>query len=511
MEAADGGRNMIRNDRNTEDRKEKGTEEGAPISHVLASPGMQSESARMMEYENENDYVKELAVQAEPDFPHEKRAVSDVAPKPVVLRSFTDVRTQSDFLHMFRDRYERLSGILRHRARGAVQIRALMNKTSNGRGGRRIRTDSRDVGEEVSVIGMVSSMRKTAKGNTIVEIEDMTGYLPVILRQNLAENIIEDEVICVSGHILESGYLLANSVIRPDVPIIRHDRPHTASDHKVERGNYENKEQAENEISGSPAVAVFISDIHAGSRTFMEDAWCSFIDWIRENAAAMNIAYLCVAGDIVDGIGVYPEQERDLELRDVEEQYALVASYLKRLPSSIHIVLSPGNHDAVRNAEPQPPLPQHIQKMFPQNTIFVSNPAYIIMGGRTVLIYHGQSYDDFISAIPRLKYDKPEAVMIEMLKRRHVAPIYGRSVSVFPSMHDYGVIEPIPDIMHCGHTHTVGITSYRHVLLINSGTWQSQTSYQKKRGISPVTCRATLVNLAEMRVKMQIFTDAPVS
>ena len=108
------------------------------------------------------------------------------------------------------------------------------------------------------------------------------------------------------------------------------------------------------------------------------------------------------------------------------------------------MVLAPGNHDAVRSAEPQPPLYEDFQRFFPPDTCFVSNPAYIKIGGRIVLIYHGQSFDDFVNAVSRLDYSKPADMMVEMLRRRHIAPIYGNSVSIIPDGHDYGVINPVP-------------------------------------------------------------------
>ncbi|NQE44572.1 DNA polymerase II small subunit, partial [ANME-1 cluster archaeon GoMg2] len=100
---------------------------------------------------------------------------------------------------------------------------------------------------------------------------------------------------------------------------------------------------------------------------------------------------------------------------------------------------------------------------------------------------------------------KPEVMMEEMLKRRHVAPIYGNSVSIVPNGHDYGVIDQVPEIFHCGHSHTVGIAKYRGVLLLNSGTWQSQTPYQKKLNINPVPGCATLVDLSTLKSKVMDF------
>ncbi len=400
------------------------------------------------------------------------------ADAPAIIKSFPEHESAADhkeFLQHFIDRYERISGIIKKRAR-CGQIRFL----KNGRGT-----------EETSVVGIVSSIAKTAKGNLRIELEDPTGTLSVIAPPR--EEIIPDEIIGVTGFLVSEGYFIANRIIYPDVPI-----PSSISQSLLSAPGKELQKKR-------PVYAVFISDMHVGSTTFLDEAWDSFMRWLNEKAERINIAYLVVAGDIADGIGVYPGQEEDLLITDFEEQYRKAAGYFHDLPSHIHIVVAPGNHDAVRGAEPQPPLPENLRRFFPDNTCFVSNPAYIQIGGRQVLIYHGQSYDDFVNAVSRLSYSKPEDVMIEMLRRRHLAPVYGNSVSIVPYSYDYGVIDPVPEIFHCGHTHTVGIAKHRNVLLINSGTWQSQTPYQKKRDITPVAGCATVVELCTMRVKVMDF------
>ncbi|MBK5190075.1 MAG: DNA-directed DNA polymerase II small subunit [Methanosarcinales archaeon] len=423
------------------------------------------------------DFIKEKGAR---DDEKEKKVVKQQTHEeaPTILKSFPEfgkAADHKDFLPHFIDRYERISGILKKRVK-CGQIRFI----KNGMGS-----------EDISVVGMVSSMNKTAKGNIRVELEDPTGSLSVIVPHQ--EEIISDEVIGVTGFLANEGYFIANKVIHPDVPI-------SSSTSQLSLSSSEQEKQRKRSV-----YAVFISDLHVGSNTFLEEAWDSFVQWLKEKAKRINIAYLVVAGDIADGIGIYPGQEDDLLITDIEEQYKVAAGYFHDLPSHIHVVVAPGNHDAVRGAEPQPPLPENLRKLFPDTTCFVSNPAYIRIGGRQVLIYHGQSYDDLVNSVSRLSYSKPEDVMIEMLRRRHLAPIYGNTVSIVPNEHDYGVIDPVPDILHCGHTHTVGIAKYRNVLLINSGTWQSQTPYQKKRDITPVAGCATVVELCTMKVKVMDF------
>ncbi|MFZ2070928.1 MAG: DNA-directed DNA polymerase II small subunit [Halobacteriota archaeon] len=412
-------------------------------------------------------------------FIHNSGLVKSIQKAPAIIKSFSDNGRgveYKDFLPHFLDRYERLSGIIRRRV-NCGQIRFLRN----GR-----------VGEDVSVVGMVASVNKTAKGNLLVDLEDPSGHMSVILPPH--EEIIPDEIIGVTGSLLDRGFLFGNRVIHPDVPI-----PSSSSQSSLPSSS--------NHACGSKehVYAVLISDLHVGSNTFLEATWYSFTQWLNEEAKRVNIAYLIVAGDVVDGIGIYPAQEDDLAITDIEEQYKIAGRYFHEFSSHVHVVVAPGNHDAVRTAEPQPSLPPEYQKYFPDNTCFVSNPAYIRIGDRLVLMYHGQSFDDFVNSVPRLNYSNPEEMMEEMLKKRHVAPIYGNSVSIVPDGHDYGVIDPVPEIFHCGHSHTVGIAKYRGVLLVNSGTWQSQTPYQKKLNINPVPGCATLVDISTRKAKVMNF------
>ncbi len=398
---------------------------------------------------------------------------------PVILQSYPEqcgAGEHKNFLPHFIDRYERLSPLLKKRLK-CTQIRFVQRGTESN--------------EDLSVVGMVAAIRKTARGNLLVELEDPTGSIPVIVPPT--EELMLDEIIGVTGFLARGGFFIARKVTYPDVPL-----PNSALQASL-------PSSAQQRERNKSLHAVFISDMHVGSTTFLEEAWDRFLDWLKVKAADQHISYLVVAGDVVDGIGVYPGQEEDLLITDIEEQYRIAAAYFHQLPAHLHVIISPGNHDAVRGAEPQPPLPENIRTLFPATVRFVSSPAYIQLGGRRVLVYHGQSYDDLVNAIPRLTYGKPEDAMVEMLKRRHLAPIYGNSLSIAPQEHDYGVIDTVPDIFQCGHTHTVGHYRYRNVLLINSGTWQGQTPYQKKRDITPVPGCATMVDLSSMRVKVLDF------
>ena len=116
-----------------------------------------------------------------------------------------------------------------------------------------------------------------------------------------------------------------------------------------------------------PVYAVLTSDVHVGSKKFTKDAFRRFILWLRGKYGtpemreiAGRVKYLLIAGDIVDGVGIYPGQQMELTIRDIHKQYNFAIKYLEKIPSYIEIVLSPGNHDAARKSQPQPAIPRRI-------------------------------------------------------------------------------------------------------------------------------------------------------
>ncbi len=375
-----------------------------------------------------------------------------------------------DFVHYFRDRYNRLSEILRGRT-SPMPIEGLTRTT-------RYRE------QECTVIGMIVNVRTTANGHRMAELEDTTSTISVLFNKERdvfaeAEKLIPDEVVAVRGKLSNDGNLFfADAIWRPDVPV--RNAPFR---------------------SETPGKAVFISDVHVGSDTFLEDAWNRFSDWLGE----AEVQYLLIAGDLVDGIGIYPGQENELTIKNIYEQYEVFGAMLCDLPSDLEIVISPGNHDAVRGSEPQPALPEQFTRNFPSNVTLVENPALVSLQGVRVLMYHGRSFDDLISMIPGASYTRPGEMMEEMLVRRHLASTYGKRTPILAAKQDRLVIDPLPEILHTGHIHIADINRYRGVLGINAGTWQAQTSFQKQMNIQPTPGRAVVVDLQTLEPEVHEF------
>ena len=380
-----------------------------------------------------------------------------------------------DFVATFRDRYERLAGTLRgrvnHRNASAIQ-------SSPG-------------GGDAGMIGMISDIRSTASGHRLIELEDTTGTFPCLVMKDkdiagLVEELLYDEVIAVEGTISDDGGILfVDELYFPDIP--RTYRPSTADRH---------------------VQAALISDIHVGSQEFVAGAWSEFTSWLHTPEAA-RIEYLLIAGDMVEGVGVYPDQDEELDVVDIFDQYQAFSEYLKEVPGDIEIVMIPGNHDAVRLAEPQPGFDEELREiMTAHDARIVSNPAVVTIEGVSVLMYHGVSLDEVIAELPEeeANYDEPHRAMYQLLKKRHVAPQFGGHTRLAPEEKDYLVMDEVPDVFHTGHVHKLGWGKYRNVLAVNSGCWQAQTEFQKSVNIDPDVGFAPVLDLDTLEMTVRKFT-----
>jgi len=483
--------------------------------HIMLDCGNGSNGDGAVSTRVVSDGGRELPAKPHVKTPHIQPPVAPELPGVNILCDISNESTcvgeYSEFVRYFRDRYTRLSNIIRTRVT-ARPIESLRSERL------------RDYGN-ISIIGMVHDIRTTVNGNKLIKLEDPTGMFSVLIRPadrdlwELASGIICDEVIGVTGSLIGDGNLMiVSDLVMPDIPNQHNQRlPGSVAGNGNGRGNGTGTGGGHGNDHGH---AVLISDVHIGSNTFLEDEFCEFIDWLgdgdigidggaagRGNGAdAGQVRYLIIAGDLVDGVGVYPGQEEELKIADVYDQYRCAAKYLRAVPRNVRIIIAPGNHDAVRLAEPQPALPENIRSMFRDDTVFTGNPALIEIEGVRILIYHGRSMDDLIATIPNMSYQRPAEVMIEMLRRRHIAPTYGGRVSIAPEITDHFVIDRIPHILHCGHVHTIGVDRYKGVTVINAGTWQSQTEFQKRVNLEPVPAHAAIVDLATLGTRMVRFT-----
>ena len=378
-----------------------------------------------------------------------------------------------DLITYFQSRYEKLSNILKQRPDLKMTTKV---------------ADIEDGQNVLNLILMVKEIRSTKNGHKFIEFEDDTGSISILFSNKNdelfadAEKLVRDEVVGVIAN-KDGDFVIANQLIYPGVTRI---------------------EEKEMDFG-----IVFLSDVHIGSLTFLEDAFQKFIDWINceygneeQRKVAEDIKYLIVAGDIVDGIGVYPNQDKELSIKDIRKQYDEAARFLGNIRSDIKIIITPGNHDASRLAEPQPAVPEeYAESLYKLNNVeFVSNPSVVSLDGVNVLIYHGESFNELPMAIKGLSYEKNEQMMEELLRKRHLAPIYGERTPLASELEDYLVIEHVPDIFHTGHIHINSYKKYNGIHLINSGTFQTQTEYQKIKNIEPTPAQVPVIHKGQYKL-----------
>jgi len=391
-----------------------------------------------------------------------------------------------DFVKYFKNRFVVMRNILQ--AHSELINLVSINKISENRQG-------------ISIIGIVTNKRITKNKNILFEVEDLTGKIVALVNQNnsdlykKAQEVAFDSVIglkCSGGREI----VFINEIIFPEANL------------------FERKKSPVEEY------ALFTGDLHVGSNKFMEDNFLKFIDYLNGNVPntpeAEKIKYLFLVGDLISGVGIFPGQEKELKILNIERQFEKTAELLGKIRKDIKIIICPGNHDGVRIMEPQPILDEKFAWALYdlKNVILTQNPALINIGakgtfsGFNVLTYHGYSFHYYANNIEYLMkakaIHKPEMIMAYLLKNRHLAPTH-TSTLYFPHEDDPLLIKQVPDIFVSGHTHKSAVAYYNNVLTISSSCWESMTAFQEKMGNKPDFCKVPMLNLKTREVKILDF------
>jgi len=86
---------------------------------------------------------------------------------------------------------------------------------------------------------------------------------------------------------------------------------------------------------------VLTGDFHVGSNQFVLEAYKRMLRDIDE----YSVKHVCIAGDLLQGRGVYRTEFHDLAIPDISGQIEYAVSLLKEIPSSVGIHLVMGNHE----------------------------------------------------------------------------------------------------------------------------------------------------------------------
>jgi len=457
-----------------------------PLLQQMVAPAIEveAEPPHIVIEEQPQTQIIETPSEAEGAFyPYAKDIESKITILEDVTGKLSSNGTLEEYLAYFQDRFKRLERLLRQRidVRAATPILEALKSPPK---------------TKLKIICMVTEKRDS-KNHLVLSVEDLQGTATVLVSQNAPDDVrkkaltlMPDQVVCLAVAKTRTNLFLAEDIIFPEIG------------RKIQQK------------ADEPVYAVLTSDLHIGSNKFEKEAFRRFILWLRGkygNAEMKEIAgrvkYLLIAGDVVDGVGVYPGQAKELSIRDVHKQYDFAFKYLEKVPKYIEIIIGPGNHDAARKALPQPAIdPGYLRGMKTMTNVrSVGSPCFLSLHGVEVLMYHGTSLNDIIGVVPGMDNDHPEKGMRLFMQSRHLAPSYGQKTMLSPESRDYLVIDRVPDIFHAGHIHVLGYCNYRGVLVVNSGGWQKQTDYMEKLGLTPTPGKVPVVNLQTLETTILSF------
>jgi len=304
---------------------------------------------------NQDDLEGFLGIKEDVSLKNEHRILSDPSSK------ITSAEGVNGYNRLFSNRFSKLKQIVSNRPA------AKMLKSINS-----VITTKLD--NYVYVCGLLSE-RNSQRSVTKLKIDDLTGSMEVVVfdkdLQKTANELLIDQFVMLKVKLSKNGGFFTKEIIVPDIP-----------DHFSNRSDTE-------------TYAVFLSDLHVGSKFFMEKEFDSFVSWLSNpDPIARKVRFVILAGDVVDGVGIYPNQDKELDCLTVEEQLTKLEEVLSKIPKNIKIFIVPGNHDPGRRALPQPAYPekynQNLRKH--ENFFLVGNPAMISLNGVKVLVFSWTKY-----------------------------------------------------------------------------------------------------------------------
>jgi DNA polymerase II small subunit len=369
----------------------------------------------------------------------------------------------SDFVDYFRRRFEVIRDLLL--ARGFDNLISI-----------------RRLGESnvvCSVIGMVYAKRITKNRNLLLEVEDLGGRVVILVNRDNRElfecgmRLKEDDILAFrcSG---SAKMLFASEFIFPD--------------------SYKREEEFGNDDSW----VGFLGDFHVGSRGFLEGELRRFVSWVngevgdeRSREIARKLKCLVIVGDLVEGVGVYPGQERDLRIKSVRMQYDKLSEILIDLRDDVEVVVLPGLHDAVWLGQPQPGLDRKwVGKLADlKNLRFVSNPCVFEFGGLRFFVNYGVNRVDNLN---------------DVLSRGVLPFVYGEGDFVPLDGEDL-VLNDGVDIFVYGGSHRSGVCEVGGVLGVWTSCWVGKSDFDMRCGLDVDNSRVPILNLRSREVKVLDF------
>jgi len=278
------------------------------------------EKTRQKQYQiNQNDLETYLGIKDDPNLQSDLKVLSDPTEK------ITSGEGVKGYNALFSSRFNKLKRIISERPESKMLKSISVVKSTK-------------LENDVYVCGLVTA-RNAERNITKLVLEDPSGSFEGIIfddeLQKTAGTLLIDQFVMVRVATAKNSGLMIKDLIMPDLP-----------DQKINK-------------SESEVYAVFLSDLHIGSKYFMEEELVEFVKWISSpDPVARKVRFVLIGGDMVDGVGIYPNQNKELVCQTIEEQLQKTEDLLDKIPTNVKIIIIPGNHDPGRRALPQPAIPQ---------------------------------------------------------------------------------------------------------------------------------------------------------
>lgn len=258
---------------------------------------------------------------------------------------------------------------------------------------------------------LIGMVRQKNEGSII--LEDSTGELTIHFENMKKEldKIVGDEVL---GMVCErNGMVKAKKIIWPDIPLKR----------KINKTKNE-------------TYCLFLSDIHMDDPKFNKKSYAKFLEWI--NTIDYPNFYIFVLGGIskkkegvVNFFNDLPKKSFKIFMRDETDPGVDIADLNLFTPSLVKI------EDSV-----------------------------------VMFLCHGSFLGNYVNI---WKDSSLEAVMVDLLKKRHMNPTFDFNKKIYED--DPFLLDIIPDIVAFGHFHSPSFLNYKGTTIISTGSFISKPIY----------------------------------
>jgi len=257
---------------------------------------------------------------------------------------------------------------------------------------------------------IIAMVKEKIPDTDSIVVEDLTGEVVVRFQEKISSLLDQTVLDEVIGLVCEAGSegIVVSNTIWPDVPLKR-DVTQTKED----------------------VFCLFISDIHMDSEKFNHESYKKFLSWL--NQVKYDNFYIFVLGGVSSKIS------------DMKE-------FFSKLPEKSERIFLRGEDD-----------PEF------SDVMNITDPSLIKIDNITLLLSHGGFLEKYSKIWPNLQ---PEKIMLNLLKKRHIDPIFDSCTKIFDQ--DYFVLDTVPDIFTSGHLHSPGILNYKGTTIISNGSFLTQ-------------------------------------